>query len=100
MKRRKYPTNSSCSKVNRHIGRIENCSTEVPRHVNACGMEVEMILLCDFFMVVKEGMCTFLSCYSSSKYIAYINIILAVYKHQLEHFLLHKDKYILQNAII
>lgn len=86
--------------MNRHIGRIENCSTVVFHHVNACGMEVEMILLCDFFMVVKEGVCTFSVCYSFSKYIAYINIVLAVYKHQLEYFLLHKDKYILQNAII
>lgn len=45
--------------MNRHIGRIENCSTVVSRHLNGRGIDVEMILLCDFFMVVKEGVCTF-----------------------------------------
>src|SRR5699024_8903742 len=91
--------NSGCSKVNRHIGRIENCSTVLSRHVNGRGMHVEMILLCDFLWLKRRGCVLSLPCYSSSKYIAYINIMLVVYKHQLEYFLLHKDKYILQNAI-
>ena len=45
-----------------------------------------------FFMVVKEGMCTFFA-------MLFLLEVYSIYKHQLEYFLLHKDKYILQNAI-
>src|SRR5699024_2651267 len=45
-----------------------------------------------FFMVVKEGMCTFFA-------MLFLLEVYSIYKHHLEYFLLHNDKYILQNAI-